>query len=238
LLRDKAAATLPSFRSWLAMPQIMFPLFPLEMVLLPEEPLPLYIFEERYKQMIGECLEAKSAGSAAQQFGVVLAKDQEMRTVGCSARIINLTRKYPDGRMDILTVGTRRFEVLLTDEEKPYLRAEVDFFDDDPGADTADDQEAQAAIDLFRAAMQRLRKSPDMPIHLPPPYRYLSFRIAAPLPLDLDFKQRLLSIRNETERLHEVTDLIKLLITRFDFLRKVQSKAGGNGNVRPEPQKP
>lgn len=218
------------------MPGILLPLFPLETVLLPEEPLPLHIFEERYKQMIGECLEAKSAGSAAQQFGVVLAKDQEMRSVGCSARIVNLTRKYEDGRMDILTVGTRRFEVLLTDEEKPYLRAEVDFFDDDAGADTAGDLEAQTAIDLFRAAMQRLRKSPDMPIHLPPPYRYLSFRIAAPLPLDLDFKQRLLSIRNETERLHEVTGLIKQLITRFDFLRKVQSKAGGNGNVRPETQ--
>jgi ATP-dependent Lon protease len=218
------------------MPGILLPLFPLEVVLLPEEPLPLHIFEERYKQMIGECLEAKSAGSAAQQFGVVLAKDQEMRSVGCSARIINLTRKYEDGRMDILAVGTRRFEVLLTDEEKPYLRAEVDFFDDDTGADTAGDQEAQTAIDLFRAAMQRLRKSPDMSIHLPPPYRYLSFRIAAPLPLDLDFKQRLLSIRNETERLHEVTGLIKQLITRFDSLRKAQSKAGGNGNMRPEIQ--
>lgn len=213
------------------MAEILLPLFPLEVVLLPEEPLPLHIFEERYKQMIGECLKAKSAGSSAQEFGVVLAKDQEMQTVGCSARIVNLTRKHQDGSMDILTVGKRRFEILVTDEERPYMRGEVEFFDDDGGADTADERQAQNAIDLFRNAMQRLRKSAEMPIHLTKPYRHLSFRIAAPLPLDLEFKQGLLSIRNEAERLHQVRRALEQLITRFDFLEKAQSKAGGNGNI-------
>ncbi len=214
----------------------LIPLFPLEVVLLPEEPLPLHIFEDRYKQMIGECLGAKSAGFGQDQFGVVLAKGQEMHTVGCSARIVNVTRKYADGRIDILTVGKRRFEIASTDEERPYLRGSVEFFDDDAGADTAGEQEAQGAIKLFRDAMQRLHKSTEMPIHLPRPYRYLSFRIAAPLPLDLDFKQQLLSIRNESERLNHVTRVIETLISRFDFLEKVQSKAGGNGNVHPRRQ--
>lgn len=214
------------------MDELLLPIFPLEAVLLPEEPLPLHIFEERYKQMIGECLEAKAANSGPQEFGVVLAKEQEMRTVGCSARVVNLTRKYADGRMDILTVGKRRFEILYTNQEKPYLRGGVEFFEDDAGPDTPTDEDAGRAIELFRTAMQRLRASKDMPIHLPRPYRYLSFRIAAPLPLDLDFKQRLLSVRNEPERLGQVLHVMELLIKQFDLVQKAQAKAGGNGDIQ------
>ena len=213
------------------MDEFLLPLFPLEIVLLPEEPLPLHIFEQRYKEMIGECLEAKAASCGQDEFGIVLARENEMRTVGCSARIVNVTRKYEDGRLDILTVGKRRFEILTTDETLPYLRGGVEFFEDDAGADTAGDPDAEHAINLFRDAMRRLHKSTDMPIHLPRPYRYLSFRIAAPLPLDLDFKQRLLSIRNEADRLHEVTRAIEHLMAQFDWVQKAQLRAGGNGNA-------
>lgn len=208
---------------------LLLPLFPLDIVLLPEEPLPLHIFEERYKQMIGECLEAKSTGAGQHEFGVVLGKDKEICRMGCTARIINLTRKYEDGRMDIFTVGDRRFEILFTNTEKSYLRAGVEYFDDD--IDTPDDDEAEQAIELFRLAMQRIHKSSEMPIHLPRPYRHLSFRIAAPLPLDLDFKQQLLSHRIESERLREVTRVMEQLIARVDLVRKAQAKAGGNGDL-------
>ena len=146
------------------MPEVLLPLFPLEVVLLPEELLPLHIFEDRYKEMIGECLAAKSLGSPGQEFGVVLAKKGEMEAVGCCARIVNLTRKYRDGRMDILTVGTRRFEVVLTNDEKPYLRGEVEFFEDETGAAVAEEADAQRAIDLFRSAMQKFHRAADMPI--------------------------------------------------------------------------
>lgn len=213
------------------MDELLLPLFPLEVVLMPEEPLPLHIFEERYKAMVGECLEAKAAGSGLQEFGIVLAKDQEMRTVGCSARIVNLTRKYQDGRLDILTVGKRRFEVLYTNEERAYLRGGVDFFEDEAGADTVGDEEAARAIDLFRRVMQKMHKSTDMPIHFPRPYRYLSFRMAAPLPLDLDFKQQLLTVRNEAERLHQVIRVMDLLVAQLELVEKARSKAGGNGDI-------
>jgi Lon protease-like protein len=216
------------------MDELLLPLFPLDAVLLPEGPLPLHISEDRYKLMIRECLKAKSTGTGQQEFGVILAKEQGMQTVGCTARIINLTRKYSDGRMDIFTVGKRRFEVLYTNEEKAYLRGGVEFFDDDPDADVPDEAEAQRAIELFRQAVQRIHKSSDMPIHLPRPYRHLSFRIAAPLPLDLDFKQQILSLRNEPERLHRVIRIIEQLITRFDFVQKARSKAGGNGDIHPQ----
>jgi len=211
--------------------ETLLPLFPLEVVLLPEELLPLHIFEERYKQMIAECLEAKSKGLGYKEFGVVQAKEQQMHKVGCSARIVNVTRKYADGRMDILTIGARRFEVLFTDEEKPYLRGGVEFYEDEIGHETPVLAEAQRAIELFRRIMQRWRKSSDIPIHLPAPYRHLSFRIAAPLPLHLDFKQALLSIRDESDRLRRVMREVELLSAQLDLVTKARGKTGGNGNV-------
>jgi Lon protease-like protein len=214
------------------MDDLLLPLFPLEAVLLPEGPLPLHIFEDRYKLMVRECLKAKSTGRGQQEFGVILAKEQEMQSAGCTARIINLTREYSDGRMDIFTVGNRRFEILYTNEEKAYLRGGVEFFDDDPDADVPEEEEAQRAIELFRQAVERIHKSSDVPIHLPRPYRHLSFRIAAPLPLDLDFKQQILSLRNEPERLRRVIRVIAHLIAQLDFVQKVRSKAGGNGDIQ------
>jgi Lon protease-like protein len=211
------------------MEELLLPLFPLEIVLLPEEPLPLHIFEERYKQMIGECLEAKDAGAGQQEFGVVLGKGKEICRVGCTARIINVTRKYADGRLDIFTVGNRRFEILFSNSDKPYLRGGVEYFDDE--SDSPGDAEAEQAIELFRLAMQRIHKSTEMPIHFSRPYRRLSFRMGASLPLDLEFKQQLLSRRIESERLQEVTQVMERLIARMDLLQKAQAKAGGNGDA-------
>jgi Lon protease-like protein len=213
------------------MEDVLLPLFPLETVLLPEELLPLHIFEERYKTMIGECLQAQATGEGQQEFGVLLLKENELSTVGCSARILNLARKYDDGRMDILTVGRRRFEVSLTNEERPYLRASVDFFDDE-GSDVPADAEADLAIERFRDVMRKLRQASEMPIHLPRPYRYLSFRLAGALPLDLELKQRLLSIRNEPERLSLVVQAIEALLRQIERVQRVQAKSGGNGNIR------
>ncbi|MGA2608218.1 MAG: LON peptidase substrate-binding domain-containing protein [Terriglobia bacterium] len=213
------------------MEEILLPLFPLELVLLPEEPLPLHIFEERYREMIGECLRAKTSGFGRQDFGVVLAKGQEISNVGCSAQIVTVTRKYDDGRMDILTVGKRRFEILLTNEEKSYLRASVEFFDDE-GSETPGETEAENAVRLFREIMRRLHQASEMPVHLPQPYRHLSFRLAASLPLALEFKQRLLSLRNEPERLQQVVYSMDQLIHQIDAVQEARDKAGGNGNIR------
>lgn len=212
------------------MDNLLLPLFPLEIVLLPEEPLPMHIFEDRYKEMIGECLKAKDEHSGQQQFGIVLAHEDEMRTAGCSAKIVNVTRKYPDGRLDIFTVGVRRFEVLYTDQERSFLRGGVEFFDDDAGADAAEDADATRAIELFREMMQRLRKTSDLPVHFPRPYRHLSFRIAAALPLELDFKFQLLILRNESERLHRTIQTLEQLIPQLDRVERLRSKAGGNGH--------
>jgi uncharacterized protein len=150
--------------------------------------------------------------------------------VGCTARIVNLTRQYADGRMDILTVGKRRFEIALTNDEKDYLRGSVEFFDDDK-ADTPSDALAQRATELFREIMRKLRRSADMPIHLSRPYRHLSFRLAAPLLLELDIKQHLLSMRDEPQRLQVLIEVMQQLGPRLDTAEKARRKAGGNGNI-------
>jgi len=214
------------------MDDLLLPLFPLEVVLFPQQPFPLHIFEERYKLMIGECLAAKAAGTGQQEFGVLLTQGEQLATVGCTARILNVTRKYEDGRMDIFTVGGRRFELLYSDEEKAYLRGGVQFFDDDPEHDAPSDSAANEAIELFRTAMQRLRESTEVPIHLPRPYRHLSFRIGAPLPLNAEFKQEILGLRDENERLRRVTHAIRQWISHVDRVQRARTKAGGNGNVR------
>jgi len=214
------------------MEEILLPLFPLEAVLLPEEPLPLHIFEERYKTMIGECLRARTTGEGQQEFGVVLLRGQELSSIGCTARIINVTRQYEDGRMDILTVGKRRFEVLLMNEEKSYRRGSVDFFDDE-GPNVPADQEAELAIARFREVMRKLRQAAEMPIHLPRPYRYLSFRLAAALPLGLEFKQQLLCLRDEPERLGRVVRAMQAILHQLERIQRTQEKSGGNGNLLP-----
>jgi Lon protease-like protein len=211
------------------MEEQLIPLFPLEIVLLPEEPLPLHIFEERYKTMIADCLQAKETGETPQDFGVVRLTPQGVNAVGCTARIVNITRRYDDGRMDILTVGRQRFEILLTDESKPYLRGAVTYFDDE-NQDTPSDEAAESAIASFARAMRKIQQAEEMPIHIPRPYRYLSFRLAAALPFDLDFKQRLLPLRDEQARLALVLQAIESVLGQLDRVQHSRQKAGGNGH--------
>src|ERR1700687_1485346 len=104
----------------------LLPLFPLDVVLLPGTPLPLHIFEPRYKEMIGECL----ANNAP--FGVVRALEEGLAEVGCSAEIVSVTKEYPDGRMDLVAEGRKRFEVLELNRERSFLQAEVLLVQDEP----------------------------------------------------------------------------------------------------------
>ena len=132
--------------------------------------------------------------------------------------------------MDILTVGRRRFEILLTNDEQPYLQGAVEYFDDE-GPDTPSDEAAKPAIERFGQALRKLRHAAEMPVHLPRPYRYLSFRLAAALPLDLDFKQQLLTLRDEAGRLTLVQQTLDILLAQLNRIQESQKKAGGNGHA-------
>ncbi|HVD45581.1 MAG TPA: LON peptidase substrate-binding domain-containing protein, partial [Rubrobacter sp.] len=105
------------------------PLFPLNVVLMPGAPLPLHIFEERYKQMVNECLEQEG------EFGMVFADESGTREVGCTAKIVELVERYEDGRMLILVEGSRRFKLNNVLTGKPYYVGEIEYFQDEAEED-------------------------------------------------------------------------------------------------------
>lgn len=191
----------------------LLPLFPLDIVLLPGVPLPLHVFEPRYKEMIEECLVDKKP------FGVIRASSDGVAEIGCTAEIVAVTKKYEDGRMDILTRGVERFEVLEVHDERSFLQAEIAVVDDEPSR--AAPQVVREAIRLH-GEIRKLAGNESRDVE--EGADRLSFRLAGSLPLDLDFKQRLLATHSESKRLEAV---VKYLQTVLPGLRRA-SKAQWN----------
>ena len=198
----------------------LLPLFPLDVVLFPGTTLPLHIFEPRYKEMIGECL------AQHRTFGVVRVVEQGLAEVGCTAEIITVVKKYPDGRLDLVTEGRRRFEVVRVNQERFFLQAEVLMIDDEPG--TAPQAERERAIQLHSELLAIAGAKQDLS---PADPALLSFYLAGSLPLDLDFKQKLLSLRSEPERLSLLVSYFETIIPNLRRTATAREKAGGNGNV-------
>lgn len=197
----------------------IIPLFPLQVVVFPRTPLPLHIFEERYKEMVGEAIRGNS------EFGVVLAREEGILNAGCTVVVEKLLQMHPDGRMDILTRGRRRFEIASLNEEKSYLQAEVEFFDDDDFAPTPPEVRQQALTsfqELSTVAGGADQGEPD----LKDPQ--LSFQLAHILP-DLDFLHRLLRHRSETGRLKQLNDYLAEYIPRQRTIQRVKHIAPTNG---------
>ena len=181
----------------------LLPIFPLELVLLPGVPLPLHIFEPRYKEMIAECLEQKKP------FGVVRASSDGVADIGCTAEIMSVTKKYDDGRMDILTRGVERFEVIEVNEDRAFLQAEVTVVhdDDEPGTPAA--EMVTQAVRLRAEIAKLAGAEPSRPDEHD---GNLSFLLAGSLPLDLDFKQSLLSTLSERKRLEAVVGYLEAIL--------------------------
>ncbi|MCU1300425.1 MAG: Lon protease-like protein [Candidatus Sulfotelmatobacter sp.] len=198
----------------------LIPLFPLDVVLFPGTPLPLHIFEPRYKEMIGECL------SLHQSFGVIRAVEQGIAEVGCTAEIITVIKEYPDGRLGLVTEGRKRFEVLSLNQERSFLRAEVILIEDEPGAPSQED--TARAIQLHSELLAMANATQDISAADP---SALSFFLAGSLPLDLDFKQKLLELRSEPGRLSLLIAYFETLIPNLHRAARVRERAGGNGHV-------
>lgn len=196
------------------------PLFPLEVVLLPDAVLPLHIFEPRYKEMIRRCT------SESLDFGVVLQRDSSVASVGCTAELQQTLKEYPDGRLDILTLGRLPFRIDRIAEEKSYLEADVEFLDDQPGASL----DLQKQLLLKFSTLHNILFQQDPPQWELEEVFSLAYSVASELPLDLAFKQTLLETRAERERQ-------RLLLERFDewiplasHQQHVKKIAGGNGH--------
>jgi Lon protease-like protein len=199
----------------------LLPLFPLDVVLFPGTPLPLHIFEPRYREMISECLDRKKS------FGVVRAKEEGVAEIGCTAEIITVAKKYPDGRLDIVTEGRERFEVIQVNQERSFLQAEVLYLQDEPGKATA--QEIAQAVKLQGEIAQLAGANASDPREIDA--SLLSFSLIGPLPLDLDFKQTLLGMKSEAERMQAIISYFEAILPNLRRTVLVRQKAGGNGHV-------
>jgi Lon protease-like protein len=202
---------------------LWLPLFPLQVVLLPGNDLPLHIFEDRYKEMIADVRRDRM------EFGVVLASGAGIAGTGCTASIEHVLREYPDGRLDILTVGRRRFEISRVNEERPYLRCAAEFFDDDDEAPSPAEAR-QNVMESYNSVCELTGQAPLTPADLA--RTHASFLMARSVE-DLDLRQSLLAARSETARLRTLAKYLP------DHLRKLQRIAhakqmaprNGHGNL-------
>jgi Lon protease-like protein len=198
-----------------------FPLFPLGLVALPSEVVPLHIFEERYKAMIGECLEEE------REFGIVWAADDGLRPNGCAVEISEILARHEDGRLDILTRGTRPFRIVEEQFDHVYPCGEIEFLDDKP-----EDPEGTTVEAAHEAYAELVRQATDRELEGAELDALTAYDMAATVDFGLDAKQGLLDLRSENARLRLVTRLFRAAVKRLDFIERAQARARSNGKVR------
>ncbi len=200
------------------------PLFPLNVVLMPGTPLPLHIFEERYKQMVDECLESGA------EFGMVLADESGTRQVGCTAKIVELVQRYDDGRMVILVEGARRFKLNNVMTGEPYYVGDVEYLEDEP-AENDVSALAEECVALLERVIEAATEG-SVGIEIEPPYRNLAFAIAGRIEFDLEARQEILELPTEKERLTKVKALLAEAADRLEREKAAREKAETNGHLR------
>jgi Lon protease-like protein len=197
-------------------------LFPLGLVLLPGERLPLHIFEARYKELIGECLEAEG------EFGLVLADDRGLREIGTRARVTDVVSRFDDGRLNVYVEGGERFRVVRLTSGRSFLTAEVEPVEDD--GEEADEESRERALELYGQVADLAGAEPD---ELDPLSRRLGFEIAARVDFGVELKQRLLEQRSEPERLTIVLGLLEGAAEALAREHERGEHASSNGKVKP-----
>lgn len=186
----------------------VIPLFPLPVVVFPGELLPLHIFEDRYKIMVARCLEWQKLGPEQGLFAVNYAREGRLETVGCAVSIEKIVREYPDGRLDIMTIGRRRYRGGRVIREQIYQQIEADFFDD--FMTSIDTGLREQAVALHCRLLEIVGKQFSVPIF--PEDQAPSFVLAHESSMDPEQKQRLLEFTNENERLRELIQYYKKII--------------------------
>jgi len=201
------------------------PLFPLGLVLYPDEQLPLHIFEERYKDLTHYCLDHDVA------FGIVLADDGRIADVGTTARIDRVVTEYPDGRMDIVVTGEERFRVLEVHDRKSYYTADVDVLEETPADPDLDLKERVITqhMKLLELAGRTVR--PDLYDDV----EHLSFVLAQNAGLDPSQKQQVLQFDSETERVRYLIEHFESLIPRVEQTEDLRRRIRSNGHFKDFP---
>jgi Lon protease-like protein len=198
-----------------------FPLFPLGLVLLPGEPVPLHIFEERYKVMIGECLDEE------REFGIIWLADDALKEVGCAARIARVLERFEDGRLNIVVEGTVPFRLERRIGDLAYPAGDIELLDDEPDA-------AEEALERTRSAYADLVEQVTDTRPEPAALGELgAYGMAATLDNALPAKQTLLELRSERARLEQLEALFAEALKRIRTAERVAEQASGNGHLRP-----
>jgi Lon protease-like protein len=193
-------------------------LFPLGIVLLPSERVPLHIFEPRYQELIGECLEERG------EFGLIFADDEGVREVGTRARVIDVLEEFEDGRMNIVIEGSARFRVERLTRGRAFLTAVVEPMTDGPGS--WDATVVQLALESFRALAAIAGAEAD---EVDETASELSFELAAQVELPAEAKQRLLESTSEQQRLVQVTELLDTVREAMLAVHELGERAKTNG---------
>jgi len=198
-----------------------FPLFPLGLVLLPGEKVPLHIFEERYKLMIGECLDEE------REFGIVWFADDALKDVGCGARITQVLERFDDGRLNILVEGTTPFRLERRIGDLPYPAGDIVLLDDEDAADEAALERARSAYADLVEQVTEERPKPEALAELG------AYGMAATLDIAPAAKQALLELRSEPARLEQLEALFGEALKRIRTAARVAEQASGNGHLKP-----
>jgi Lon protease-like protein len=198
-----------------------FPLFPLGLVALPTEQVPLHIFEQRYRTMIEGCLER------GQEFGILWLAEAELKSTGCACRVERVLERASDGTMDILALGSHPFRLLARLEDMPYPAGRVQMLRDEPEPPDADAASAAHGVyaQLVEAATDTTLEDAEL-------QAMDAYRMAATVDFGCDAKQQLLELRSENARLRLLTALLRAAIKHLELVEQAQGRARSNGKVR------
>ena len=197
------------------------PLFPLGLVLYPDEPVPLHIFEPRYREMVRFCLDSDAP------FGIVYVSEEALAQVGCTARIRRVLTRYDDGRLDIMAMGEERFEIVELHRDQAYLTADIQAYEgeeNEPVDSEARERVITQHMKLLEMAGETIRPA------LYEGARWASFIVAQNAGLELEQKQKLLEMPTENERVHFLIAHFRDMLTRVERARTVQRLAQGDGH--------
>jgi len=199
-------------------------LFPLELVLVPTERIPLNVFEERYKELVSECIERD------EEFGIVLMRGSgDMHHVGTRAAVSDVLQVLPDGRMHVVVQGGDRFRVLEVDHERSFATGVVEeLVDEDDPPDPAD---VDRALETFRLIQETVGAPPGEPPDRDSPL--LDFELVARVDFSAESKQQLLELTSPRRRFAQLTVMLDRALEALILERELRQRAHGNGKVTP-----
>jgi Lon protease-like protein len=198
-----------------------FPMFPLGMVALPTESVPLHIFEDRYRKMIEECLESE------REFGIVWLSEDELKPVGCACEIDRVLERMEDGRLNIVARGTRPFRLVERQDDLPYPAAVVEFL-----TEQAEEPDPEVIVETRGLYADLVEQATDKQLNEEELAELDAYTMAATVEFGTDVKQELLELRSENARLRLLTLLFRAAIKRLELVERAQARARSNGKVR------